>query len=267
MMGGKTPRRTVVRAPQKVPHSVRGRTAHHPGSRSQLVPEGRTGPGAPIKIYTDGGCLVHEDGAGGYAAVICLPNGNRKELSGGVDMTNSSRMELLAAVAALRTLESMAKIGASVELYTDSQYLYQGVTSRIWQTSGNQVETLLNKDLWIELSNLVEAYEIEWFWVKGHNGNLMNERCDWLATAAAKRTVAEKKWVPDFAKQLETAKNRIKELERINKKLTSDADRFHLLTDGKLSTADKDLFHAVYHESLTGFVRWKLRRWFTKQRH
>ena len=267
MMGGKTPRRNVVRAPQKVPHSVRGRTAHHPGSRSQLVPEGRTGPGAPIKIYTDGGCLVHEDGAGGYAAVICLPNGNRKELSGGVDMTNSSRMELLAAVAALRTLESVAKIGASVELYTDSQYLYQGVTSRIWQTSKNQVETLLNKDLWIELSNLVEAYEIEWFWVKGHNGNLMNERCDWLATAAAKRTVAEKKWVPDFAKQLETAKNRIKELERINKKLTSDADRFHLLKEGKLSTADKDLFHAVYHESLTGFVRWKLRRWFTKQRH
>ena len=66
MMGEKKTRRTVVRAPQKVPHSVRGRTAHHPGARSQLVPEGRTGAGAPIKIYTDGGCLVHEDGAGGY---------------------------------------------------------------------------------------------------------------------------------------------------------------------------------------------------------
>ena len=154
-----------------------------------------------------------------------------------------------------------------MELYTDSQYLYQGVTSRIWENSGGPLEKLLNNDLWTELSRLVDGYSIEWFWVKGHNGTLMNERCDWLATAAAKRTVAEKKWVPDFAKQLETAKNRIRELERINKKLTSDADRFHLLTDGKLSTADKDLFHAVYNESLTGFVRWKFRRWFTKQRH
>ncbi len=266
MKGGRIERHRVVRAPSTV-HSVRGKTAHHPGARSQLIPEGRPDGRTPIKIYTDGGCLVHEDGAGGYAAVICLPNGNRKEISGGVDMTNSSRMELLAAVAALRTLESIARIGAKVEIYTDSQYLYQGVTSRIWETSKAPIDKLLNNDLWTALSNLVESYTIEWFWVKGHNGNLMNERCDWLATAAAKRAVAEKKWVPDFAKQLETAKNRIKELERLNKKLTSDADRFHLLADGKLSTADKDLFHAVYNESLAGFVRWKFRRWFAKQRH
>ena len=266
MSGYNKQKHTIVRVPKRVAHSVRGKTAHHPGARSQLVPNGLTGRGElPIKIYTDGGCLVHEDGAGGYAAVICLPNGNRKEISGGVDMTNSSRMELLAAIAALRTLESVAAVGAAVELYTDSRYLYQGVVSKIWLSTKEQ--QLLNSDLWIELSHLVEGYSIEWFWVKGHSGNLMNERCDWLATAAAKRTVAEKRWVPDFAKQLETAKNRIKELERINQKLESDANRFRLLTEGKLSAADQDLFRAVYHESLAGFVRWKFRRWFTKKRH
>lgn len=259
-------RRAVVRRPERAAHSVRGRTAHHPGARSQLVPAGQA-DGAPIKIYTDGGCLVHEDGAGGYASVICLPNGNREEISGGVDMTNSSRMELLAAVAALQALEGVARLGAAVEVYTDSRYLQQGVATRIWQGAKMQADGLLNYDLWAKLAHLVECYEIEWFWVKGHNGNPMNERCDWLATAAAKRAVAEKKWVPDFAKQLEAAKGRIRELERMNRKLASEANRFHLLADGKLSTADQDLFRAVYHESLTGFVRWKFRRWFAKRRH
>ncbi len=240
----------------------------HPGARSTLTEGGSVRSTVqPIMIYTDGGCLVHEDGAGGYAAVICLPNGNRKEISGGVDMTRSDRMELLAAAAALRTLDAYAAPGERVNVYTDSQYLYQGVTKKIWTTwTPEEAQKALNNDLWMELRDLVAGYDITWFWVKGHNGNPMNERCDWLATAAAKRTVAEKQWVPDFAAQLEAAKNRIKDLERDNKKLSRDTDRFRLLAEDRLSVSDKDLFQAIYHESLTGFLRWKFRRWFAKRR-
>ena len=123
-----------------------------------------------------------------------------------------------------------------------------------------------NNDLWAELKELTSEYDIMWFWVKGHSGNPMNERCDWLATEAAKRTVKEKQWVPDYAAQLEAAKNRIKELERENKKLTSDSDRFRLLAEDRLSVSDKDLFQAVYNESVTGFLRWKMKRWMAKRK-
>ena len=248
---------------------MRGRPEKpHPGAHSVLIPNGAMKSTLqPIMVYTDGGCLVHEDGAGGYAAVICLPNGNTKEISGGVDMTRSDRMELLAAVAALRTLETYAAPGERVQVYTDSQYLYQGVTKKLWTAwAPDEAAQALNNDLWRELALLTEKYPITWFWVKGHNGNPMNERCDWLATAAAKRTVAEKQWVPDFAKQLETAKNRIRELERDTKKLSSDSDRFRLLAEDRLSVADRDLFQAIYNESLTGFLRWKVRRWFSRRR-
>lgn len=259
-------RRRFVRAP----HSIRGQFENHPGAASQLREGGaRAGErvAQPIMVYTDGGCLVHEDGAGGYAAVICLPNGNRKEISGGVDMTRSDRMELLAAAAALRTLDTYADKGDRVQVYTDSQYLYQGVTKKIW-TEWNDTEAKkpLNYDLWTDLRELTEEYDITWFWVKGHSGNPMNERCDWLATEAAKRTVAEKQWVPDFAAQLEAAKNRIKELERENKKLASDADRFRLLAEDRLSVSDRDLFQAVYNESVSGFLRWKMKRWMAKRK-
>ena len=253
----------------RAPHNIRGRQEKpHPGAQSALIPNGAVKSSLqPIMVYTDGGCLVHEDGAGGYAAVICLPNGNCKEISGGVDMTRSDRMELLAAVAALRTLETYAAHGERVQVYTDSQYLYQGVTKKIWTTwTPEEAAKVLNNDLWQELATLTEHYHIMWFWVKGHNGNPMNERCDWLATAAAKRTVAEKQWVPDYAAQLETAKNRIRELERDKKKLSSDTDRFRLLAEDRLSVADRDLFQAIYNESLTGYLRWKIRRWFAKRR-
>ena len=258
-------RHQVTRAPR----NMRGRPEKpHPGAHSVLIPNGAMKSTLqPIMVYTDGGCLVHEDGAGGYAAVICLPNGNTKEISGGVDMTRSDRMELLAAVAALRTLETYAAPGERVQVYTDSQYLYQGVTKKLWTAwAPDEAAQALNNDLWRELALLTEKYPITWFWVKGHNGNPMNERCDWLATAAAKRTVAEKQWVPDFAKQLETAKNRIRELERDKKKLSSDTDRFRLLAEDRLSVADRDLFQAIYNESLTGYLRWKIRRWFAKRR-
>lgn len=260
-MGNRLRRRKFIRAPRSL------KDKRHPGENSTLKDDARASTGTPIMIYTDGGCLVHEDGAGGYAAVICLPNGNKKELSGGIDMTRSDRMELLAAVAALRTLKSFARPNERVNVHTDSQYLYQGVTKKIWESwSKEEAQNALNNDLWLELRELTSEYNIMWFWVKGHNGNPMNERCDYLATAAAKRTVAEKKWVPDFAVQLESAKNRIKELERDNKKLASDSDRFRLLAEDRLSVKDKDLFHAVYNESITGFVKWKFRRWLSKHR-
>ncbi len=249
----------------RVVHSQRGpNTAHHPGARSPLTQTAAppVNAGEAIRIYTDGGCLVHEDGAGGYAAVICLPNGNRKEISGGVDTTRSERMELLAAVSALRTLPAYAAAGAAVQVYTDSQYLYNGASKAIWRDwTKEQADNFLHHDLWLELADICPKYKISWFWVKGHNGNSLNERCDWLATAAAKRTVAEKRWVPDFAGQLEAAKNRIKELERDNKKLAEATSRYQLLAGERVASLDKDLFRAVNDGSLMGFLRWKLRHW------
>jgi ribonuclease HI len=248
----------------RVVHSQRGpNTAGHPGACSALTQVSPPGnPDEAIRIYTDGGCLVHEDGAGGYAAVICLPNGNRKEISGGVDTTRSERMELLAAVSALRTLPALAALGASVQVYTDSQYLYNGAAKAIWRDwTKEQADAFLHHDLWLELAELCPKYKIAWYWVKGHNGDSLNERCDWLATAAAKRTVAEKRWVPDFAGQLEAAKNRIKDLERDNKKLAEAASRYQLLAGERVASVDKDLFRAVNDGSLVGFLKWKVRHW------
>jgi len=249
-------------------HSRRGETdaEKHPGSRSILVENKMAANGRPIMIYTDGGCLVHEDGAGGYAAVLELPNGNVKEISGGVDMTRSDRMELLAAIAALRTLKTFALKGAFAQVHTDSQYLFQGASTKVWRSWSEQDKAkVLNGDLWLELAELVEDFEIRWLWVKGHNGHPMNERCDWLATAAAKRTVAEKKWVPDYAAQLEKAKNRITELERENKKMHSESERYRLLTKDRLSVSDQDLFDAIYHENLWAYLKWKVRQWRQKR--
>ena len=260
-------RRYAKRKVVRVPRSRRGETsaAKHPGSRSLLVENKVSANARPVMIYTDGGCLVHEDGAGGYAAVLVLPNGNVKELSGGVDMTRSDRMEMLAAISALRTLKDFAAKGAYVQLHTDSQYLFQGAAGKVWRTWSEQDrQKVLNGDLWLELAELAEDYEINWQWVKGHNGNPINERCDWLATSAAKRTVAEKKWVPDYAAQLEKAKNRITELEKANKKMTADSERYNLLTKDRLSVSDQDLFDAIYHESLWAYLKWKFRQWRQK---
>lgn len=215
----------------------------------------------PIVIYTDGGCLVREDGAGGWGAVICLPNGNKKELSGGVDSTSSERMELLAAVSALRTLQGISYEGQRVVINTDSRYLTDGAEKKIWLTANTRKTPLPNEDLWQELARLTPLYNIDWQWIKGHSGNPFNERCDFLATTAAKQSVAEKEFVHDYAGQLEHAKRQIKDLEHQNKQLTHSKEKFQFLARRKGRIEDKNLYSAIHDGSIMGFLKWKFQMW------
>ena len=251
--------KAYTRAAQGAKARERRREANRGGSYP--APPPRNPHEMPIVIYTDGGCLVREDGAGGWGAVICLPNGNKKELSGGVDSTSSERMELLAAVSALRTLKGIAYEGQRVVLNTDSRYLTDGATKRIWLTANTRPTPLPNEDLWLELSRLTPLYTIDWQWIKGHSGNPFNERCDFLATTAAKQSVAEKEFVHDYAGQLEYAKRQIKDLEHQNKKLTHSKEKFQFLARRKGRIEDKNLYSAIHDGSILGFLKWKFQMW------
>ncbi len=137
-----------------------------------------------IKIYTDGSCLTNP-GDGGWAAIIII-DGEAKEISGSEKDTTNNRMELLAPINALKEM----KQNEQIEIYTDSQYVKLGITDWInkwvlnnWKTS--KKEDVKNKDLWIELYNLNETFDIKWNWVKAHAGNTMNEKVDQLAKKAS----------------------------------------------------------------------------------
>lgn len=148
-----------------------------------------------VIIYTDGGADPNP-GAGGWGAVLVHPGtGKRRELSGGAEETTNNRMELTAAMEALDSLRQPCE----VELYTDSQYLRQGITrwlpgwiARGWKRKGGGA--VLNADLWRRLQRATERHRIEWHWVKGHAGHELNERADELATAEIRqRQKAERK--------------------------------------------------------------------------
>ena len=137
-----------------------------------------------IKIYTDGSCL-NNPGNGGWAAII-NQNGEIKEISGSVKDTTNNKMELMAPIMALKQI----KQNDQIEIYTDSQYVRLGITEWVhkwiknnWQTS--KKEPVKNKELWIQLYELTNQFEIKWFWVKAHAGNVLNEEVDLLAKKAA----------------------------------------------------------------------------------
>ena len=137
-----------------------------------------------IKIYTDGSCLKNP-GNGGWAAIICTDD-KIKKISGSEKDTTNNRMELLAAINALKEFNSEDLI----EIYTDSKYVKNGITEWInnwlsnnWKTS--KKEDVKNKDLWIDLYNLNKSLNIKWNWVKAHDGNPLNEEVDLLAKKAA----------------------------------------------------------------------------------
>ncbi|MEW6333135.1 MAG: ribonuclease HI [Thermodesulfobacteriota bacterium] len=138
-----------------------------------------------IVVYTDGGCRGNP-GPGGYG-VIMITSGSRVELAGGFRMTTNNRMELMASLAALRTLHPPA----DVILYTDSRYVVNGINkgwarkwrANNWMRTGS--EAAQNSDLWAELLDLCDAHRVQFAWVPGHAGQAENERCDRLATAAA----------------------------------------------------------------------------------
>jgi len=133
-------------------------------------------------LFTDGACQGNP-GPGGWAALL-VADGVTRELAGGAPATTNNRMELTAAIEALRALPEPSV----VTLTTDSQYVRQGITSWIkgwkrngWRTSLKQ--PVKNDDLWKELDRLLQPHRVEWKWVKGHAGHAENERCDLLAVA------------------------------------------------------------------------------------
>lgn len=138
-----------------------------------------------VTIYTDGSALGNP-GPGGYGAVLRY-GPHTKEVSGGFRCTTNNRMEILAAVEALRCLTEPCE----VTLHTDSQYLANAVTkgwAERWQRNGwmrNKKEPALNVDLWQRLLPLLEQHDVTFVWVRGHAGDEVNERCDQLAKQAA----------------------------------------------------------------------------------
>ena len=134
-----------------------------------------------IEIYTDGACSGNP-GPGGWGAVLVY-NGKEKELSGSEKETTNNRMELTAVIMALNALNQPCK----VTLTTDSKYVCDAVNKgwvyswrkNDWKKSDKK--PALNVDLWKELLSLLEKHEVEFIWVKGHNGHKYNEICDALA--------------------------------------------------------------------------------------
>jgi ribonuclease HI len=138
-----------------------------------------------IIIYTDGACLGNP-GPGGYGAVL-LYQGKRRELSGGYRRTTNNRMELMGAIAAFEALKARSK----VLLYTDSRYVVDAVEkgwAQKWRRNGwrkPDKQMAMNPDLWERLLTACSLHEVKFEWVKGHAGNVENERCDVLANIAA----------------------------------------------------------------------------------
>ncbi|MFC3121648.1 ribonuclease HI [Agaribacter flavus] len=140
-----------------------------------------------VTIYTDGSCLGNP-GPGGYGALLMF-NQHEKEISQGFALTTNNRMELLAAIEGLCAL----KRPCAVELYTDSQYVKNGIQQWIhnwkknnWRTASKK--PVKNADLWQRLDAAVKNHNVNWHWVKGHSGQTENERVDELARAAAQST-------------------------------------------------------------------------------
>ena len=141
-------------------------------------------PAEAVEIFTDGACRGNP-GPGGWGAILRY-RGVEKELSGGEPATTNNRMELTAAIAGLEALKRPCRVA----VYTDSQYLRDGITrwlpawkARGWKTADKK--PVKNVDLWQRLDLARAPHEITWHWVRGHTGHPENERADALARAAA----------------------------------------------------------------------------------
>ena len=153
-----------------------------------------------IKIHTDGSCLGNP-GAGGWAAIIIDEKNRREEIFGGEAHTTNNRMELTAAISALKKIPS----GANAELFTDSSYLKNAFTNGWlvkWKRNGWRTSTgsnVLNRDLWLELDELIATRTVKFNWVKGHAGNFFNERCDELARTTALKFQRMSSQIPEVS--------------------------------------------------------------------
>ena len=140
-----------------------------------------------VVVYTDGACSGNP-GPGGWAAILSF-NGRERELSGGDRQTTNNRMELQAAIGALKNLREPC----AVRLHTDSKYIVQAFNDRWiagWQRRGwmtTAKKPVANQDLWEQLIELASVHDVEWIWVRGHANVVLNERCDRLAVAQRDR--------------------------------------------------------------------------------
>ena len=156
-----------------------------------LVDENGWVKGMKVTLYTDGAARGNPDGPGGYGAVLQFVDAagrlHEKELSAGYRKTTNNRMELMAVIRGLEALNRPCE----VELYSDSQYVVnafnqhwiEGWIKKGWKRGKN--EPVKNTDLWKRLLEAKKPHQVNFNWVKGHDGHPQNERCDTLATTAA----------------------------------------------------------------------------------
>ena len=137
-----------------------------------------------IKIYTDGSCLGNP-GNGGWAAII-IDDKKKIQIKGSKKDTTNNQMELIAPIKALKKIPK----GSNVQIFTDSKYVKSGITEWIhnwkkngWKTSSKQ--PVKNKDLWTELDQMTDEFQIKWSWVKGHSTDVLNNEVDLIAREAA----------------------------------------------------------------------------------
>jgi ribonuclease HI len=138
-----------------------------------------------VQLITDGACLGNP-GRGGWACILRFGD-KKKEMSGSEPHTTNNRMEITAAIEGLRALREPCE----VEVITDSEYLKNGITTWIkgWKRNGWKTaakKPVVNQDLWMELDELAATHTMQWTWTKGHADHEDNNRCDELATAAAR---------------------------------------------------------------------------------
>ncbi len=143
-----------------------------------------------IVLFSDGGCSGNP-GPGGWAYVL-VRGAEKRSVNGGEVMTTNNRMELRAVISGLEAAKEMSAAEGSppdVAVYTDSQYVKNGITAWIttWKRNGWRTaskEPVKNRELWTELDALASALKPSWHWVKGHAGNELNEECDRLTQEA-----------------------------------------------------------------------------------
>ncbi len=142
-----------------------------------------------IDIYTDGACSGNP-GPGGWGAILRYGN-HQKEISGSENNTTNNRMEITALIKALE----IVKEPCNIKVYTDSKYVCDSITkgwALSWKNKGwkkSDGKPALNSDLWEKLLSLINIHNVEFTWIKGHNGHIENELCDKLATNAIKKSL------------------------------------------------------------------------------
>ncbi len=140
-----------------------------------------------VDLFADGACSGNP-GPGGWGTILRCGE-REKELSGGEAMTTNNRMEITAVIEGLKALRFPCKVTVT----TDSQYVYNSVTkgwAESWKKNNwvkKDKRPALNADLWEELLKLLAEHDVEFVWIKGHNGHAENERCDALAVEQSRR--------------------------------------------------------------------------------